>query len=154
MPTLVKISEGAISTSGLFSEANDLLFAIHPPQRRFKWKNQQIDQLWQDILTAHEANRDSYFLGTLLLVQLDESRTVSVIDGQQRITTLSILLAVLRDHCNEFPSLSTRADGIQRLISRVDNDGKPVGYLVVTLQDPDNQVYKGLVKEHGSTKSL
>ena len=67
MPTLVKISEGAISTSGLFSETSDLLFEIHPPQRRFKWKQQQIDQLCQDIITAYKANRDSYFLGTLLL---------------------------------------------------------------------------------------
>ena len=153
MPTLVKISEGAISTGGLFSETSALLFEIHPPQRRFKWKKQQIDQLWQDILTAYKADRDSYFLGTLLLVQLNDSRTVSVIDGQQRITTISILLAVLRDHCKEFPGLSTRADGLQRLIGRVDNDGKPVGSLVVTLQDPDNEIYKDLVKEPGSTKS-
>ena len=64
-----------------------------------------------------------------------------------------MLLAVLRDHCKEFPGLLTRADGIQRLIGRVDNDGKPVGSLVVTLQDPDNQIYKELVKEPGSTKS-
>ena len=153
MPTLVKISEGAISTSGLFSKTSDLLFEIHPPQRRFKWKKQQVDELWQDILTAYKANRDSYFLGTLLLVHLNESGTVSVIDGQQRITTISILLAVLRDHCKGIPGLSTRADGIQRLIGRVDNDGKPVGSLVVTLQDPDNQVYKELVKEPGSTLS-
>lgn len=152
MPALVKINEGAISTSGLFSATNDLLFEIHPPQRRFKWKNQQVDQLWQDILTAYKADRDSYFLGTLLLVPLDGGRRVSIIDGQQRIATLSMLLAVLRDHCKEFPGLSTRADGIQRLISRVDNDGNPVGSLVVTLQDPDNQVYIKLVKEPGSTQ--
>ena len=153
MPTLVKISDGAISTNSLLSETNDLLFEIRPPQRRFKWRNQQIDQLWQDIRTAHETSRGSYFLGTLLLVELDDDRRVSVIDGQQRITTLSILLAVLRDHCQEFPGLSTRADGIQRLISRVDNDGKPVGSLVVTLQNPDNEIYVKLVKEPGSTKS-
>ena len=153
MPTLVKISEGAISTSGLFSETHKLLFEIHPPQRRFKWRNQQIDQLWQDILTAHKAKRDSYFLGTLLLVTLDDGSRVSVIDGQQRITTLSFLLAVLRDRCNDFPGLLKRADGIQRLISRVDNDGKPVGSLVVTLQEPDNEIYIKLVKEPGSTKA-
>ena len=154
MPALVKISAGAISASGLFSEIHDLLFEIHPPQRRFKWKNHQIDQLWQDILNAFQANRDSYFLGTLLLVHLDDNGRVSVIDGQQRITALSILLAVLRDHCLEFPGLATRADGIQRLISRVDNDGTPVGSLVVTLQDPDNPTYIRLVKEPGSTKAL
>ena len=143
-----------MSTSGLLSGNDELLFVILPPQRRFKWKNQQVDQLWQDILTALKAKRDSYFLGTLLLVQLGNGHKVSVIDGQQRITTLSMLLAVLRDYCYEFEDLRTRADGIQRLISRVDYDGKPVGSLVITLQNPDNQVYKKLVEEPGSTKSL
>ena len=154
MPTLVKISDGAIPTKKLFSVSEDLLFEIHSPQRRFKWERQQIDQLWQDIIGAHESNRDSYFLGTLLLVRLDKNRRVSVIDGQQRITTLSILLAVLRDHCKEFEGLEGRVDVIQRLISRLDNAGKPVGSLVVTLQDRDNQVYTDLVREPGSTKRV
>ena len=153
MPVLVKISEGAVSTSRLLSD-DDLLFEIHPPQRRFKWRNQQLDQLWDDLRTAHEADRDSYFLGTLLLVRLNGTQRVSVIDGQQRITSLSILLAVLRDHCDEIDDLKKRADGIQRLIARVDNDGKPVGPLVVTLQNPDNDVYTKLVKQPGSTKIL
>ena len=153
MPTLVKISGAATSTSGLFSETNNaLLFEIRPPQRRFKWRNRQIDQLWQDIVAAYKANRASYFLGTLLLVRSDDSPRVSVIDGQQRITTLSLLLAVLRDHCRQFDGLQTRADGIQRLITRVDNDGRPVGPLVVTLQEPDNAVFVKLVDNPGSTK--
>lgn len=153
MPTLVKISGSATSTSGLFSETNNaLLFEIRPPQRRFKWKKTQIDQLWQDIRAAYEAGRDSYFLGTLLLVPLDDGRRASVIDGQQRITTLTMLLAVLRDHCRQFKGLTTRADGIQRLIARVDNDGKPVGPLVVTLQEPDNEIFVKLVEKPESTE--
>lgn len=152
MPRLVRISEGALAPNSLFSEISGLLFEIRPPQRRFKWKKQQVDQLWEDIRTAYTDNRDSYFLGTLLLEPLGDGR-VSVIDGQQRIATLSILLAVLRDHCMEFPDLKVRANGIQRLISRVDNDGNPVGSLVVTLQEPDNQIYIDIVKQPGSTAS-
>ena len=51
----------------------------------------------------------------------------------------------------EFPNLNNRADGIQRLIARVDNDGNPIGPLVVTLQDIDNEIYVKLAKEPGST---
>ena len=149
MPRLVRISDGAISTGDLFSDSG-LLFEIHPPQRRFKWRKPQVDQLWGDIRKAHIDNRDSYFLGTLLLASMEHGK-LSVIDGQQRLTTLSLLLAVLRDRCREFPDLATRADGIQRLISRVDNDGNPVGTLVVTLQEADNQTYVKLAKEPGST---
>ena len=153
MTTLVNIGKEAINTRGLFSETNDLLFTIRPPQRRFKWKKEQIDQLWQDIVKAHKAGRDSYLLGTLLLLPLDDSQAVSVIDGQQRITALSLLLAVLRDYCREFDGLKKRANRIQQLISREDDDGE-LGPMVVTLQDPDNAVYEKLVKEPGSTNSL
>lgn len=107
-------------------------------------------QLWEDIRNAHVSMRDSYFLGTLLLAPTEHG-TQSVIDGQQRLTTLSLLLAVLRDCCREFEGLKSRADGIQRLIARVDNDGNPVGPLVVTLQDRDNEIYVKLAKEPGST---
>lgn len=148
MPLLVKISDGAVAISRLFN--NGLLFEIHPPQRRFKWNKPQIDQLWTDITKAQSDKRDSYFLGTLLLAPTGPGK-VSVIDGQQRLTTLSLLLAVLRDQCWEFPDLQERARGIQRLIARVDHDGRPVGALVVTLQEADNGVYVRLAKEHGAT---
>ena len=153
MPTLTKISDGEVSTSELFSEANGLLFEIHPPQRRFKWGRTEIKQLWDDILTAYNDNRSSYFLGSLLLTRSKGSNQLSVIDGQQRITTLSILLAVLRDQCREFSGLRGRARNIQRLIVRVDRDDNPAGPLTITLQDPDNQAYIRLVKEPDSTES-
>ena len=157
MTGLVQISKGAIAPENLFSKETRLFFEIRPPQRRFKWAKQQIDDLWRDIRRAYRKNPDpknpdSYFLGTLLLVPLTDGH-VSVIDGQQRIATISILLAVLRDCCKEYPDLRMRADGIQQLISRVDNDGNRVGPLVVTLQDPDNEVYIDIVKEFGSTVS-
>ena len=157
MPKPVRISEGAVSADDLFSEGRDgLLFEIRPPQRRFKWKDQQVLQLWDDIRTAYETKRDSYFLGTLLLVRLNEEAkaSVSVIDGQQRLTTLSLLLAVLRDYCNLYPELSTRADTLQRRIRRVDHDGNALGPLVLTLQEPDNQVYIKYVEAVGSTKQI
>ena len=154
MPNYLKIIDESMPASGLLSTAyDDLLFVIRPPQRRFKWTNKQTGQLWRDVLAAYKANRPSYFLGTLLLAPIDEEGRLSVIDGQQRITTLSLLLAILRDHCWEFEGLKNRATRIQELISRVDNDGRPIGDLVITLQTPDNQNYIRLVKERGSTKS-
>ena len=150
MVGLVQIKEGAQSTNRLFSRESGLLFEIHPPQRRFKWKTPQVLQLWEDIRNAHVSKRDSYFLGTLLLQQTEHG-TQSVIDGQQRLTTVSLLLAILRDLCAQFPGLEKRAYGLQDLIVRVDYDGNPIGPLVVTLQDNDNENYVKLAKEPGST---
>ena len=159
-PALVTIGDKLVPTKALFSEGNGLLFVIRPPQRRFKWKKQQVEQLWTDLRRARRTKLDSYFLGTLLLVPFDggtmahEGNWVSVIDGQQRITTLSILLAVLRDQCIKCdpndPDLVGRANVLQRLISRVDNNDNP-RHLVVTLQDADNPKFIRLVRERGST---
>lgn len=149
MPPLVNISEGAMSPSSLFAQNTGLLFEVRPPQRRFKWKSQHVDQLWEDIVSAYKEERDSYYLGTLLLQRLGKGR-VSVIDGQQRIAVLSILLAVLRDQCKKYGE-DYRAGKIQELISRVDDDGEPTGELVVKLQEPDNEVFVRLVKGYGST---
>ena len=142
----------AVHVQSLFSANEGLLFEVRPPQRRFKWKKQNVEQLCRDIVKAYGNSSDSapYFLGPLLLVDLGNG-AVSVIDGQQRITTMSILLAVLRDYCKEY-GLSERASGIQRLLNRVDNDGKPVGTMVVTLQEQDRQNFVDLVKQEGSTK--
>ena len=169
MPTPISISiaKNAQDLKALFSEGNGLLFEIHPPQRRFKWKTDHVKQLWSDIRTAHttpdtKSSDSYYFLGTLLLAgQADgeDEGTVSVIDGQQRITTLSLLLAVLRDLCigysdegkDDDGEMKFRAHKLQDLISRVGNDGKPLDPLVVTLQEPDNQTYLELVKDLRST---
>ena len=154
MPRYLNIIDEFIPANGLLSTSyDDRLFVIRPPQRRFKWRNKQIGQLLDDIVAAREAGRDSYYLGTLLLAPLDDGRRLSIIDGQQRLTTISMLLAVLRDNCLEYDSLRYRTDEIQKLISRLDNDGRPIGDLVITLQEPDNQRYISLVKERASTTS-
>ena len=151
----IKIDEGALNVRSLFSaEGYNKLFKIRPPQRRYKWDKNQVTQLWMDILNAYNKQHPKYFLGTLLLVAPDnEEGEALVIDGQQRIATLSILLAALRDCCRAANNYG-RANGLQRLIARVDNDGKPIGSLVVTLQEPDNDKYISSVKDLDSTTSL
>ena len=67
-------------------------------QRRYSWEKQQCQQLWDDILRVGE-NEDipSHFLGSIVSIG-DGSPTVPkflVIDGQQRLTTLALLISAL-----------------------------------------------------------
>ena len=154
MPAVSKMGDGAaVPPSKLFLGGEKSIFKIHPPQRRFKWADKQIDQLWKDLLNAHTQNRDSYFLGTLLVAPISDG-ALSVIDGQQRIATVSMLLAVLRDKCKDYDGLHNRSTRLQEYICRVDHDGNPIGALVVNLQEPDHQAYVDLVKQLGSTDKL
>ncbi|MBN8940644.1 MAG: DUF262 domain-containing protein [Rhizobiales bacterium] len=71
-------------------------------QRPYSWKKQHWQALWDDMLVQYDADeKSSHFMGTIVSVP---ARSVPVgvskyliIDGQQRLTTISILLAALRD---------------------------------------------------------
>lgn len=65
-------------------------------QRNFAWQAEQIEQLLRDIRDAIRDKKDSYFLGNLVVTELQTvATTFEVIDGQQRLTTLYLLLTFL-----------------------------------------------------------
>ncbi|WP_062377585.1 DUF262 domain-containing protein [Demequina pelophila] len=73
-------------------------------QRTYDWGTPQYEQLWADVLSLAVARRETkakeHFLGTLVLDmghQTPNENTFLVVDGQQRLTTLTMLLAALRD---------------------------------------------------------
>src|SRR5690606_162857 len=78
--------------------SSDFDFEIPHYQRPYAWETVQALQLLDDLEFAVDRGDDEYFLGSLVLIQEDEdSPKVYVVDGQQRLTTLTILLAILRD---------------------------------------------------------
>lgn len=74
-------------------------FSIPAYQRPYRWETTQAGELFDDILTASREARgpdsDPYFLGSIVLIKDESAPEADVIDGQQRLTTLSLLLAVL-----------------------------------------------------------
>jgi hypothetical protein len=77
---------------------SDFDFHIPNYQRPYAWKVEQASQLLADLTDALDRGGDEpYFLGSVVLVQAAASTRAEVIDGQQRLTTLTILLAILRD---------------------------------------------------------
>jgi hypothetical protein len=71
-------------------------------QRNYAWGRSEISQLIQDIIDYIPENRN-YYIGTLVVYpqELQNSVVFDTIDGQQRLTTLSILLSVLKNDFNE-----------------------------------------------------
>ncbi|MDO8777984.1 MAG: DUF262 domain-containing HNH endonuclease family protein [Burkholderiaceae bacterium] len=65
-------------------------------QRDYAWTTRNVDDLFNDVEEALEAG-GSHYLGTFILSQKDKSAPVHVVDGQQRLTTLTMLLDVLID---------------------------------------------------------
>lgn len=64
-------------------------------QRTYSWQREQIDELLLDLLDCSTSS-ETHFFGTLIL-QESEEKTATIVDGQQRLTTVFILIAALRD---------------------------------------------------------
>lgn len=70
-------------------------FRIPAYQRPFLWDRDNFDDLIDDLIEADKSAE--YFLGTLVLHRRDDEGVYDIVDGQQRLTSISILLACLRD---------------------------------------------------------
>ncbi|MBT1177602.1 DUF262 domain-containing protein [Bifidobacterium callimiconis] len=79
--------------------STDYQFIIPAFQRAYSWQVSNMLQLVEDLEDAARDPDHPYFLGSLILVGGTDStgRTYQVIDGQQRLTSLTIIIAILRD---------------------------------------------------------
>jgi hypothetical protein len=70
-------------------------------QRKYSWGKKHVAELWNSILT----NEPNYYIGTIVGIQSIDSKTggqvIEIIDGQQRITTLSLFCLALRNFISE-----------------------------------------------------
>ncbi|PZV12214.1 MAG: hypothetical protein DCF22_12875 [Leptolyngbya sp.] len=98
MPVAIHATEKALFK--VFS--NDFAFSIPAYQRPYAWTREQASELLTDLLSflgdGSESITDAnpYFLGSIVLTKREDAPEADVVDGQQRLTTLTILLAVLR----------------------------------------------------------
>lgn len=79
--------------------SSDYEFHIPEYQRPYAWEVEQAEELFEDLWTfmEQEDKSEEYFLGSIVLVKDDKTNRADVVDGQQRLTTLTILLSAIRD---------------------------------------------------------
>lgn len=90
-----KISGAEFPLAKIFS--SDFDYAIPSYQRPYAWTPVQAGELFSDLYDFYikEDKDDTYFLGSIVLIKEEGKPPAEVIDGQQRLTTLTILLAAL-----------------------------------------------------------
>jgi hypothetical protein len=92
-----KITGKEYSLSKIFSK--DFDYYIPAYQRPYAWTEEETETLFDDLLDFFKTEKqDNYFLGSIVLIKEDEKPYADVIDGQQRLTTLTILLAVIASY--------------------------------------------------------
>lgn len=82
----MKVSQEPIKISDILK---DKTFIVPLYQREYSWNLEQVSDLYYDISDSED---DGHFLGSLLLFQTDNLKKMEIVDGQQRMTTLFLLL--------------------------------------------------------------
>lgn len=87
----------------------DVKFIIPPYQRPYKWGIDQCETLWNDIVNAFNDSGDEYFLGSIIAFSKEKDE-FQIIDGQQRITTFTLLFRAFYE-CFKTESNSEKEKG-------------------------------------------
>jgi uncharacterized protein with ParB-like and HNH nuclease domain len=104
-------------------------------QRQYSWKQEEIQDFWNDIIqqisyTKMKIKHTEYFVGCMVLVGDDSKSDYLIVDGQQRLTTITILLRSIVRRLNELgDSLAAKALH-KNVIEGIDDDGKPYFKLI------------------------
>ena len=81
----------------------DARFAVPAYQRAYSWTELQCEELWRDVLRASRAGRE-HFVGMVLYTErelADGTRRLDIVDGQQRLVTVTLILLALAHHMRE-----------------------------------------------------
>ncbi len=116
------------------NQKNQLVIPIY--QRVYSWEKEQCKQLWDDIIKIGGNDKmDGHFIGSILYV-LDgithSDNALLIIDGQQRLTTITLLLTALRDHWSD-----KRKEIEDHYLINSDKDGDKKFRLILSESDKD-----------------
>jgi predicted transport protein len=122
-------------------------FVIPVFQRDYSWTEAECEQLWQDVTEiARDSTERGHFLGSVVYISTGDTSAGFtrwlLIDGQQRVTTLVLLLTALRDHIEESGWVGDDDGPTAR---RVD------AYFLKNVQEEGNRLHKLVLRRHDET---
>lgn len=144
--------------------ANSYTIQAPPYQRAFAWTQQEASRLLEDLATALDAEseggeNDDYFLGTMLFIEVERStsrlaawprarapRMLEVVDGLQRLTTLTILFSIMRDLDED-----DRERPNERVLAAIGTGQGANARQRLALREPDETFFHAHVRGQGTT---
>ncbi len=145
----MKITPTSLTVSQLFSSENEQFF-IPAYQRRYSWQDKHTSDLFKDIDKL--ADNDNHLLGSVVCLTDSHTagiNTLELIDGQQRITTLTLLFKAIKDKYNDLKE-TANVNKIDSFLFCKDIDGKRKNKLL--LGDLDSSDYLEIIDPKVSSK--
>lgn len=114
-----------------FFDGSDKRFIIPLYQRNYDWEESNCKQLFQDLIKLHHSDRKSHFFGSIVSSIQSGTEDRFIIDGQQRITTVSLLLIAMVNANKDGLIEATDAKLVEKIFKR---------YLVDEYQEDERKV--------------
>ena len=129
-----------------FFDGSDKRFIIPLYQRNYDWKEENCEQLFQDLLKMHHSDRKSHFFGSIVSNIQSGTEDRFIIDGQQRITTVSLMLIAMVNAYKAGDIQATDSKLVDKIFKR---------YLVDEYQEDERKVkLKPIKKDMDAFDSL
>lgn len=138
--------------SKVFSSGGEIHYLMPHFQRQYSWEKTEWKVLLEDAIAIYEEynpeREPEHFIGSLVVIN-DGTRNGTItafnlVDGQQRLTTLSLLFLVLRDLVNtNDPKLAKK---INKFLVNLDEEGEVYFKILPTNKNGDRQAYQAIIK--------
>ena len=129
-----------------FFDGSDKRFIIPLYQRNYDWKEENCEQLFQDLMKLHNSDRKSHFFGSIVSNIQSGTEDRLIIDGQQRITTVSLMLIAMVNAYKAGDIQATDSKLVDKIFKR---------YLVDEYQEDERKVkLKPIKKDMDAFDSL
>lgn len=142
-----QIQQLNINLEGIGGVLKSRRFRVPAYQRSYAWETDHVEALLNDIKEAIDNKEREYFLGSVVVTSADNGR-YEVVDGQQRLTTISLVIAAIkeifqRDDDHEVV-VSVKSDFLASTDRRT-KEREPK----LILNEVDNEIYQDLIESFG-----
>ncbi|HUY78461.1 MAG TPA: DUF262 domain-containing protein, partial [Ktedonobacterales bacterium] len=144
-----------LSIADVFNNGGNIHYVLPHFQRQYTWERKEWQTLWEDALAVYEEyepeNPPEHFLGSLVVVDGGRAQGVipvsTLVDGQQRLTTVSLMLCALRDYA--LSSDEQLANDIQSMLVNQGRSGDLYLKLLPTTKYNDRNTYRQIALRDG-----
>lgn len=140
------VKEIGIQLDGISNILKTRRFRVPPYQRSYAWESEHVEALLSDIGDAINGDEKEYFLGSIVVTGPSNDRRFEVVDGQQRLATISLLIAAIkekfRDEGDQDAEMAIRND----FLANVDRKTKE-RESKLALNEIDNELYQELIND-------
>ncbi len=136
-----------VSTGSIADGENQ--YKTPPYQRKYSWRKAEYTKLFDDIVESITNSEVSYYyIGTILLVRKSGEVNYEIVDGQQRLVTISLLYAAIYKSISDLINKIKKLNEIGRLEDSLFGGNKAI------LQDRQNDIKKFLLTNQGDIKII